>query len=257
MALSGAVSVEIVYRADAAGEDVYWANRLEIEQDLNGLLSDPTNIANAFAGAFQSLLLPAFWLDRVVLSTYAQDGRPYNPETLFVYPYNQRGTRPGQNVGAALPLTNVLHIRKRVGSGRLGNLFLRGFLAEGDIQSDPNSGAVSLTEPQNIADSINQIYAQLSGALGSTAGLALISGQGLILQARRVTGFQVAGVSSRKFRTRRKSRLVQNAATQLRDLLDDGGITLDEFPQLVQAAGTVLRALGEAPIPPLLPPVTP
>ena len=255
MALSGAITVTVVLGADGPKGRQYWANRLELSAPVGGVGIDPPLVAQAFAAAWTNVLLPAFWVDHILLSTYAPDSQPYNPSNLFVLPVGARGTRVVPAGSAALPLNNVLHVRKLTGSGRLGHLFLRGFLCTTDLTSDPNTGVVSLTDPDNFFTEMQALYDNIVAGLGGAATLAMISGTGVILQERTVTGFAPVGIKSRDYRTRRKSRLVENALDQARSILGDGGITVDEIPAVVETVTTLVRALGAElpPVPPLLP----
>lgn len=246
MPLSGAVSVEVTMRADAAGSPNYWVNRWEVSQVANGTFGSPEAVATAFSAFHRDNLLSAFWVDSVRLSTYAPDGQPYNPDTLYVLPVNARGLRVGQEAEtSAMPLTNVLHVRKLCASGRLGHLFLRGFLTEADIQSSPGTGGVSLVSTPILTSQLGTQFAAINTALPTGAKVALISGEGLVLSARDVTGLSVAGLASRAFRTRRKTRLVSNAAVSLRSIISDGAVSLQEAPQAISDILTILRALGD------------
>lgn len=255
MANFGAMSVQVIYSASTAKGRTEWRNNYELDAPAAGVGVDFQLVADAFADAFLPLLLGAFVLDRVVIGTLAEDGKPYNPSTFAVLPVGRRGTRGFNSsaIGSALPLSNVLHVSKLVDNGRLGNMLLRGFLAETDIESDANGG-VSLTDRAAVETQLGTAYSTLQAGLGGAATLALISGSGVVLNSRDVTGFRVRGLTSKGMRNQRKTYATRQAVSAARNVLGDGGITLDEIPQVIEVVGTLLRALGAgASTPPLLP----
>lgn len=250
MAIGSNLSVEVVYRADGAGEPSYWANRYEATASLGGTFTDLSVIADAFQAFAVNMLVEPFWVDHIVISSYEKDGEPYNPDNLYVQPVGLRGARSfGTGV---LPLTNVLHIRKTVARGRVGHLFLRGYLTEDDIISDQLSGVVRLSSPTVVQTAVSTSFANLQTALGAGNSLALISGPGAGTNVREVDGMIVAGLSIRNMRTQRKSRIVANSLESLTDILADGIVGVEEIGPLVLAVGNVVKALGTT-LPPLLP----
>lgn len=67
-----------------------------------------------------------------------------------------------------------------------------------------------------------------------------------------MTGFKVKGVSSKALRNNRKTFATRQAANNLRSVLTDGGVTIEEIPAVIQGVNTLLKVLGETGIP-LLP----
>ena len=61
-----------------------------------------------------------------------------------------------------------------------------------------------------------------------------------------------ANVSSKALRNNRKTFATRQAAQNLRSVLTDGGVTIDELPTVIQGVNTLLKVLGESSIP-LLP----
>ena len=249
----GAMSVQVIYKSDSAKGALEWRNNHEIEAPAGGVAVDFQLVANAFADAFLPLLCPEFSIDRVVIGTLAEDGQPYNPDTFAVLPVNLRGTRndPLSAASSTLPITNILHVQKLTSRGRLGRMFLRGMLQEKDIESDVNGGNF-LTNAAGIQTELDAAWATIQAGLGNAANMALVSGSGFVLSSRNVTGFKVKGVSSKSLRNNRKSFATREAAGNLRSVLADGGVTVNELPTVIQGVNTLLKVLGESAIP-LLP----
>lgn len=245
--LSGALGVTVVYRTDTAKGGAYWSNRYEIMADV---ATDGGVIGSAFAEYSKSLLLHNFWVDHVVVSTLAPDSEPYDPDVLTVWPVNERG-----NIGAAasleaLPLTTVLHLSKFVSSGRLGRIFLRGYLQEGDITSDLNGG-VSLANPGNIQITVTNAYSALTTALGMP--MSMISTVGGIGVNRVVGSLVVKGIAHKSLRTTRKSSTVRNAIRDISGVLGDGAVGIEEIPTVIENVALVVKLLTGSDLPPLLP----
>lgn len=244
--LIGGVGVEVVYRTDSATGSSFWANRYEVFLDE---AFDSQVIGAAFEDFSLPLLNSNFWLDHVTVSTLAQDSQPYDVDTLGVWPVNKRGLRLIGIGEKVLPLTNVLLIKKYVTSGRLGNIMLRGYLTEDDIASDGNGG-VSLQNIGALQTSVDNAYAALVTSIG---GMHMLHEQGAATVVRPVGSLIVAKVTTKSLRTKRKTRLVANAVQDMREVMADGIVQIEDIPQFVQAASTIIRYLSEAPLPPLLP----
>lgn len=249
----GAMSVQVIYKSESAKGPLEWRNNHEIEAPAGGLAVDFQLVAEAFSDAFLPLLSPEFSIDRVVIGTLAEDGKPYNPETFAVLPVNLRGTRLATSglKTATLPITNTLHVQKLAARGRLGRMLLRGYLQEGDVESDLNGGNY-LVNANNVQTDLDNAWGRLEDGLGTAANMALISGTGFVLNSRNVTGFKVKGVSSKALRNNRKTFATRQAANNLRSVLADGGVTIEELPAVIQGVNTLLKVLGETGIP-LLP----
>lgn len=250
MPLGRDVSVEVTMRAGAGDAAIYWSNTWELDAGFSGLLTTPALVADAFADFHNRLLRSPFRVDHVVLSTYAPDSRPYDPDALYVKPY---GINPGQLVGGNtdLPLTTTLHIRKQVGSGRLGHLLLRGALGEEDISSG-SSGIAVLADPAGWQTKISTAWTQLQTDLGSGVVASLTSGKPTASLRREVLDLIVVGPSYKGLRTKRKSRKVATAIESLVSILGDGAVAVGEIAPLVGDVTTIIKALGSSNVP-LLP----
>lgn len=243
----GAMSVQVICSSDSAKGKLEWRQSLELDAPAGGIGVTFDLVGQAIGDAWVSILRREFTVERVVIGTLAEDGKPYNPETFAVVPVGLRGTRGAatSEVGNVLPLSTVLHVQKVVSTGRLGAMLIRGMLSEADISSDANGG-VFLTNPSGIQTEIDGMFSAIVAGLAGAATVSLISGAGLVLNSREVTGLRVKGVSSKGIRNNRKPAPVAAAAREARSLLSDGGITVDELPRFIELVRTVFAFAGEA-----------
>jgi hypothetical protein len=141
-----------------------WANNYEI-QAVNDI-PDPPFALQALADRLvvleRTLHVTAVIIDRVVISTYAPDGQPYNPDTLATFPYTLAGQR---NVtGDLLPLEACLFVRRNVDFGRDGRLLYRGCLGEADVGVLGFRGVLIQSSLNAIRNTILQWYQTGLGA---------------------------------------------------------------------------------------------
>lgn len=186
-------TVQVWFRADSAKGPQYWRNTWEIDLGIGGFWANNLEtVAQAFATFHKTFLLPVFTIDHVVVSTIAADGEPYNPDTFSVTPINQAGTRTLPSGEHALPLVNVLHVRKTVVRGRPGRLMLRGALGTSDIVSDI-SGVTKLADPAGLESGIDGKFGELLTNLGAV--VPALVGSGLAANPRPVVSLNIAGLS--------------------------------------------------------------
>jgi len=186
-------TVQVWFRAESAKGPQYWRNTWEIDLGIGGFWANNLEtVAQAFATFHKAFLLPVYTIDHIVVSTIAEDGEPYNPDTFSVTPINQAGTRTLPSGEYALPLTNVLHVRKTVVRGRPGRLMLRGALGTSDIQSD-GSGVVRLADAPGLESGIDGKFGELLTSLGAV--VPCLVGSGLAATPRPVVAMNIAGLS--------------------------------------------------------------
>lgn len=249
--LSNNFSARTIMRADTAGGPVRWANVHEFDATgwTGDLFLNQVALFEGIAAFHQSLLSPAFWVESVTISSAAEDGRPYDPETLFTRTAMLRGTRGiVANQAKLLPLVNVLHVKKAVSAGREGNMLLRGFLTEEDIQSDPLTGAVTLVEFSAIQTEVSQAWATLNTAL-STGGAKMVLMKvvdGTVSQVREVSGLLAKGVTAKKL----NNKYFDKGSSPLAGLYE--GLVEQYGPAVVGNIVEYLIGSGGT-VPPLLP----
>lgn len=194
-------SVRVIMKQDAV-IPVRWANTHELSTNVGGITFGGWEaFAEAVRDFHRFLLVPDYKVERVIISTLAEDGAPYNPSNLAVFEYNVAGLRTSGGTSDVYDLRTVLHLKRDVDFGREGNLLLRGFLKESDVTTVGGTTrlndipAVQLEVDAAINDTTMQNY------IGAGAGdiqLYMIT-TGLVNNTERaVNGFTVHGITSKK-----------------------------------------------------------
>ena len=167
----------------------YWANNYEVQALEN--LSNAGFVLPALADRFVNLERPlhssSVTIDRVVISTYAPDSRPYNPDALATYAYNVQGQRTSNSDAVALEV--CLFIRRITDLGRSGKLFYRGCLFEGDVGTFGYRGILSSSSLNSLRNTVNQWFQQ---GLGELWRLVMASGNPNPTNIRPITRLEVA-----------------------------------------------------------------
>lgn len=167
-----------------------WANTYEAR--AKGTYVNSTQAVEQLAASFVSLEVPihieGVMIDRLVVSTYVPDGRPYDPETFITVPYSISGTR--QPPAEVLPLELALFVRRDTVTGRDGRLLYRGCLTEADMSAGAFRPA--LTSPaQNFFQNIFSTW--FSSTFPSSAwDLVLASGRSEVNNVRPVRNLIVS-----------------------------------------------------------------
>jgi len=150
-----------------------WANNYEVQATEN--LPNAGFVLPALADRFVALERPlhstAVTIDRVVISTYAPDSRPYNPDTLATYSYNVQCQRT--SASDLVPLETCLFVRRITELGRSGKLFYRGCLYEADVGVFGFRGILVPNSLSSLRNTVNQWFQQ---GLGELWRLVMASG---------------------------------------------------------------------------------
>lgn len=199
-------TVAVWMRTESALGPRFWRNTWEVDLGVLGFwATDLASIGQAFGAFHKGLLLEPYQVDHVVVSTYTEDGKPYDPDTFHVEPIEAYGTRVLGGAGEyALPLANTLLCRKAVVRGRQGHLALRGFLSTADIASD-DSGVVRLANKASLQTIVGNRWSTLVSALG-TAKVAMASGA-TAESVREVVDLRVNALSTRQTANRIKTKV--------------------------------------------------
>jgi len=166
-----------------------WANNYEVEatQDISNPETALENLAIRIANLEQGLHLAGVIIDRVTISTYVPDGRPYNPNTLATFPLSLVATRPGSS--QVLPLEMCLFVRRNTSFGRDGRLLYRGCLTEDDMLA-------ASFRPLLISGSVSSLQSIINNwaatGLGSEFRFVMASGIPVPTSVRPVNGLQVS-----------------------------------------------------------------
>jgi len=120
-----------------------WANSYEVQATDSA--SDPViaigNLRGWLVDLERSLHLTDVFFDRITISTYQPDSRPYDPTSFTSFPIFAYGHRARS--GDALTLAICLFVRREPGFGRAGKLLYRGVLQEGDVSGYDSSVVTS------------------------------------------------------------------------------------------------------------------
>ena len=166
-----------------------WANNYEVEatQDITNPVSALRFLVERIAFLERDLHLNSVIIDRITVSTYVPDSRPYNPDNLATFPLSLNCTRPvPANV---LPLELCLFVRRNTDFGRDGRILYRGCLTEDDLFS------VSF-RPLITATAVNSLQSIINGwrtvGVGSDFRLVMASGFPNVSNVRPVVSLQVS-----------------------------------------------------------------
>jgi len=191
-------SARVIFRAPGI-VDARWAVTHEFSSNTGGTEDGSfRDFADSLSTFHRAMLMPAFFVERVVLSTLAEDSAPYDPTTLAVFEYDLPGTRDA--TGDILPLANVVLVKRVVPSGRLGNMLLRGFLTEEDVSSPggiPQITSVSSVQIE-LEDVVNVQLAPYLAADATDLQLYMITTGIIDNTERAISRYQVKGLTNKK-----------------------------------------------------------
>lgn len=179
-----------MYKRLTTNPALAWANTYEFvsltvttEGDVNTLIARTLLFE-------QALHLPSAQFDRAVLSSWVEDGEPYDPTTFITQPLSAVGTRAV--AGDPLSLNYCLFLRRVTAFGQNGKLFLRRALTEGDITSPSGTPALNSAAAlqAEVADAVadSEMIEYLTGA----DAFQVVMKSSLLIN-REVTSFVVAG----------------------------------------------------------------
>lgn len=173
-----------------------WANSYEFHSLAAGSDAELRSLASALVLFEATLSQNTVLFDRVLVSTWEADSKPYDPMVFLSIPQTASGLVGA--VGDQLALDKALSIARVANSGRFGHIFLRGVLNEADTSAP--AGKTILNDRAGIQENIDS--ALLSSELEAYLGLArpavlemcMINKTGT--QVRPVITLNVQGVST-------------------------------------------------------------
>jgi len=132
--------------------------------------------------------------DRMVISTWSPDSKPYDPDTFYTAALTGNGTR--DTIGELEPITACLSIARQPSSGRLGHIFLRGVLSQNDTSAP---AGITVLNDLDAMDTELQAAITTSGldgylGLGAEGALALCMVNKTGTNTRLVMSLAAAGV---------------------------------------------------------------
>jgi hypothetical protein len=167
-----------------------WANTYEVQatsEPINSITAIES-LASAIVSLEQQLHISGVIIDRIVISTYVQDGEPYNPSSFTTIPVSLPGQRfPYTDV---LPLEMALFVRRNSPTGRDGRLLYRGCLLEGDMSASAFRPLIS----QNAVNEFQAIFGTWFNTTFPSQqwNVVMASGPPNSLSIRQIVGFQVS-----------------------------------------------------------------
>jgi hypothetical protein len=175
-----------VYKSFGA---LVWANNYEFRssQDVPFAQTAIIDLVNQLVNLERPLYPSYIRIDRVVVSTYQPDSRPYNPETFTTIPVNQEGT--ASFTSDAMPIEYCIFVRRVTAAGRPGKLLYRGALQESDVGTQGLRAVIILQRLNALQTQFSQWYASFL-ASQVPFELVMISGQENI-NVRIVQGLSV------------------------------------------------------------------
>lgn len=169
-----------------AGINLGWANTYELYAtgpiEGNDVLTELQNLVDTIASFEASQLLSTYRVDRVVVSTWAPDGEPYNPTTFSVYPIGGAGQRSVLGL-EPMPLEFCVFVKKEVNFGRAGHWLFRGCLVDTDVNVSGGRSMLTTARWDAFNDAVNDMLAALNTSIFR---LALIGNTAQGLLARDV-----------------------------------------------------------------------
>ena len=175
--------------------DNKWANSYEFKATASGDVTALTLLASIIVLFEQGLHFTTVRFDHTIISTWAPDSVPYDPEAFVSLPEAASGLVGDED--AALSLDNCWSVRRVPASGRFGHIFYRGCLAEGMVEAP--SGKSVFTTPSAMQDAIGDHLtdSELDAYLGNPASaplqMVMISATGA--QVRNVLTLRSGGVA--------------------------------------------------------------
>jgi len=163
-----------------------WANSYEFAalEDSNAPETMFGNLRAFVIDMERAIHLTDVWFDRLVISTYQPDSRPYDPTRFQTFPVGLSGQRA--RAGDALSLAICLFVRREPPFGRSGKLLYRGVLQEGDV-AGYRSGLLTAAQT-SLQSTINTAFGQMPSAWQ----MVLARGAPNVQDVRRVVSLNVS-----------------------------------------------------------------
>lgn len=176
-----------------------WANNYELVVDTPPGEVDLLDLAAAIASFEAEIHLPDTQLDRIVISTWVEDGEPYDPTTFVVIPRSELGTRLAG--GQPLSLNNCLFVRRDTAFGRPGKIFYRRVMTEEDVLAPSGTLALANQTAFNLEVNTALTSSGLGAYFAIGVGMHMVMKSALLID-REVTGLTVAGARVIQFNNR-------------------------------------------------------
>ena len=180
-----------IYKRLIANPMIEWANTYEIRNTVGGQSVDEfSSLVDLFVNNEAAIHKNVVGYTRAVLSTWVEDGQPYNPNTFYSKDVSSVSGALGAGTEIA-SLHNCLQVNRDVEFGRNGRALFRGIIEEGMINSDSGSPRLTETAFNLTRLSVEAFYSSLQVGmplLGFTQVMVAKNSLG-IFNSRDITGF--------------------------------------------------------------------
>lgn len=176
--------------------DNKWANSYEFAADVAGSEDELLQLAEAVVGFEAEFHYTETIFDRVLISTWEPDSKPYNP-TSFVSSTLTAIGLAGEPTNH-LSLNQALSVARIAAYGRFGHIFYRNCVAEGNVSAP--AGVTVLNDRSVFQTRIDD--ALTASGLGDYVGVGASGGMKMVLinadgdQVRPVHQLRVQGMSA-------------------------------------------------------------
>lgn len=114
----------------ASNPDRRWANTYEFRATVAGSTDELLALGTALVEYEADMSFSTVEFDRLIISTWVPDSKPYDPESFISTSLTLAG---GRTAGTDMqPLTMALSIARQAPAGRFGHIFMRAALEEAD-----------------------------------------------------------------------------------------------------------------------------
>jgi len=179
----------------ATNPDRSWANTYEFRAVAAGSEDELLALGTALALFESKMSLTWVEYTRLIISTWAPDSVPYNPEAFISTSLTLSGVKTPTS--DQQPLTMALSVARQVASGRFGHIFLRGVLQETDTVA-PAGKSILTSRPiyQGLLNTAQDDAGLLDYiGLAPSAGLQMVMVGKTDAEVRPVINLAVQGVT--------------------------------------------------------------
>lgn len=185
-----------IIKSHVNNPDRKWTNTYEFQAVAGGDEADLL-LAGLSVVQFESgMAFPVVKFERLLISTWVPDSKPYNPEAFISSALSNFGTFPG--AGELVALNQTLSVARVASFGRFGHIFYRGFLSESAVHAP--AGKSTLVDRAAVQASIDATMtsAELDLYVGAapSGSMRMVLVGGSPTQVRPVIGFSAQGVST-------------------------------------------------------------
>lgn len=192
-----------MYKKMSTNPQIVWANTYELFKKSNAVMTadEYQLLVTTLLGFESSFHAQDVLFDRAVVSTFVEDGEPYNPESFITFPLLDTAGERSAAFGEFEPLNLVLFVRRSVPFGRNGKLYYRRVVLEDEVAS-PAGVARLVTGAAIYTLFANSFSTYLTGLTTGEDNLWALVMAATGQTPRNITNLSVSGVRVVKFNNR-------------------------------------------------------